>query len=93
MWDVGVRSSYVAAWHAAQITVPRKSGLMVAISGYTGVAYTYGTVFGTVRSAVDRMARDMAVELQPHKKAGLACLLQHIDPVHLLPGPGMRQRA
>ena len=72
MWDVGVRSSYVAAWHAAQIMVPQKSGLMVAISGYTGVAYTYGTVFGTAKSAVDRMARDMAVELQPHNVASLS---------------------
>lgn len=67
MFEVGVRSNYVAAWHAAQIMVPRGSGLIVAISGYTGVSYTYGTVFGTCKSAVDRMARDMAVELEPHK--------------------------
>src|SRR6202046_3315942 len=31
MIDVGVRSSFVAAWHAAKIMVPQKSGLMVAI--------------------------------------------------------------
>ena len=72
MWDVGVRSSYVAAWHAANIMVPQKSGLIVAISGYTGVTFTYGTVFGTAKSAVDRMARDMAVELQPHRVASLS---------------------
>jgi NAD(P)-dependent dehydrogenase (short-subunit alcohol dehydrogenase family) len=72
MWDVGVRSSYVAAWHAAQIMVPQKSGLIVAISGYTGVAYTYGVVFGTAKSAVDRMARDMAIELKPHNIASLS---------------------
>jgi NAD(P)-dependent dehydrogenase (short-subunit alcohol dehydrogenase family) len=72
MWDVGVRSSYVAAWHAAKLMVPQKSGLIVAISGYTGVTYTYGTIFGTAKSAVDRMARDMAVELQPHNIASLS---------------------
>ncbi|QFG26221.1 SDR family NAD(P)-dependent oxidoreductase [Actinomadura sp. WMMB 499] len=66
MVDVGVRSNYVAAWHAARIMTPRRSGLVVAISGYTGVSYTYGVVFGTAKSAVDRMARDMAVELRPH---------------------------
>ena len=44
--------------------VPQKSGLIVAISGYVGVTYTYGVVFGTCKSAVDRMARDMAIELQ-----------------------------
>lgn len=66
MVDVGVRSNFVAAWHAAKIMVPQGSGLIVAISGYVGVAYTYGTIFGTCKSAVDRMARDMAVELKPH---------------------------
>jgi len=66
MFEVGVRSNFVAAWHAARIMVPRRSGLIVATSGYTGVAYTYGVVFGTCKAAVDRMARDMAIELKPH---------------------------
>lgn len=65
MVDVGVRSNFVAAWHAARIMAPRKSGLIVAISGYTGVTYTYGVIFGMAKTAVDRMARDMAVELKP----------------------------
>ncbi|WP_020106127.1 SDR family NAD(P)-dependent oxidoreductase [Nocardia sp. 348MFTsu5.1] len=65
MIDVGVRSNFVAAWHAAKIMAPQKSGLVVAISGYTGVSYTYGVLFGTAKSAADRMARDMAVELKP----------------------------
>lgn len=72
MMDVGVRSNFVAAWHAAKIMAPQKSGLMVAISGYTGVAYTYGVVFGTSKSAVDRMARDMAIELKPHNVASIS---------------------
>ena len=71
MWDVGVKSNYVAAWHAAQIMVPQKSGLIVAIAGYAAVTYTYGVVFGTSKSAVDRMARDMAIELEPHNIASL----------------------
>jgi NAD(P)-dependent dehydrogenase (short-subunit alcohol dehydrogenase family) len=72
MFEVGVRSNFVAAWHAARIMVPRKSGLIVAISGYTGVSYTYGVVFGTCKSAVDRMARDMAIELKPHGVASIS---------------------
>ena len=72
MVDVGVRSNFVAAWHAAKIMVPEKSGLIVAISGYVGVTYTYGVVFGLCKAAVDRMARDMAIELQPHNVASLA---------------------
>jgi len=72
MIDVGVRSSFVAAWHAAKIMVAQKSGLIVAISGYVGVTYTYGVIFGTCKSAVDRMARDMAIELQPHNVVSLS---------------------
>ena len=72
MIDVGVRSNFVAAWHAAQIMVPQQSGLMVTISGYTGVAYTYGVIFGTSKAAADRMARDMAIELEPHNIASVS---------------------
>ena len=68
MVDIGVRSNFVAAWHAAQIMVPQGSGLIVATSGYVGVTYTYGVIFGTCKSAVDRMARDMAVELKPAQR-------------------------
>jgi NAD(P)-dependent dehydrogenase (short-subunit alcohol dehydrogenase family) len=72
MIDVGVRSSYVAAWHAAHTMVPQKSGLIVAISGYVGVTYTYGVIFGTAKSAVDRMSRDLAIELKPHNVASIS---------------------
>ena len=71
MWDVGVKSNYVAAWHAAKIMVPQKSGLIVAISGFAAVTFTYGVIFGTSKSAVDRMARDMAIELEPHNVASV----------------------
>ena len=71
MWEVGVKSNYVAAWHAARMMVPQKSGLIVAISGFAAVTYTYGVIFGTSKSAVDRMARDMAIELEPHGVASL----------------------
>lgn len=72
MIDVGLRSNFVAAWHAAQIMVPQKSGLIVALSGYVGVTYTYNVIFGTCKSATDRMARDMAIELKPHNVASLS---------------------
>lgn len=72
MVDVGVRSNFVAAWHAARIMAPQKSGLIVAVSGYTGVTYTYGVIFGTSKSAVDRMSRDMAIELKPHGVASIS---------------------
>lgn len=72
MWDVGVRSNFVAAWHAARIMAPQGAGLIVAISGYSAVTYTYGVIFGTAKAAVDRMAHDMAVELRPHNVASVS---------------------
>jgi NAD(P)-dependent dehydrogenase (short-subunit alcohol dehydrogenase family) len=72
MIDVGLRSSFVASWHAARLMTPRKSGLIVAISGYVGVTYTYNVIFGTCKTATDRMARDMAIELKPHHVASLS---------------------
>jgi NAD(P)-dependent dehydrogenase (short-subunit alcohol dehydrogenase family) len=75
MVDVGARSNYVAAWHAARLMLPRRSGLIVATSGYTGVTYTYGVAFGTCKAAVDRMARDMAIELKPHNITSISLWL------------------
>ena len=72
IFDTGVRAAFVAAWHAAQIMAPQKSGLIVALSGYVGVTYTYDVIFGTTKTATDRMARDMAKELQPHNVASLS---------------------
>lgn len=72
MVDVGVRSNFVAAWHAAQLMVRQGSGLIVATSGYVGVTYTYGVLFGMCKTAVDRMARDMAIELAPHGIASVS---------------------
>jgi NAD(P)-dependent dehydrogenase (short-subunit alcohol dehydrogenase family) len=72
IFDIGVRSGFVAAWHAAKIMVPQKSGLIVGLSGYVGVNYTYSTIFGTAKTAVDRMARDMGIELKPHGVASVS---------------------
>jgi NAD(P)-dependent dehydrogenase (short-subunit alcohol dehydrogenase family) len=71
MMDVGVKSNFIAAWHAAQIMVSQRSGLIVNISGYAAVTYTYGVLFGTSKTAVGRMGRDMAVELKPHGVASI----------------------
>ena len=72
MVDIGLRAAYVAAWQAARIMVPQQSGLIVDISGYVGVTYTYNVIFGTCKSGLDRMARDMGVELKPHNVASIS---------------------
>jgi NAD(P)-dependent dehydrogenase (short-subunit alcohol dehydrogenase family) len=70
--DTGVRAAFVAAHHAAKIMTAQGSGLIVALSGYVGVTYTYDVIFGTAKSATDRMARDMAIELKPFNVASLS---------------------
>ncbi len=72
MIDIGLRSYYVAAWHAAQIMIPQKSGLMAATSGYIARTYALSVIFGVCKTGVDRMARDMAIELKPHKVASVS---------------------
>lgn len=72
IFDTGVRGAFVFAHHAAKIMAPQGSGLIVGISGYVGVTYTYDVIFGTTKTATDRMARDMAIELQPHGVASIS---------------------
>ncbi|MFN4136597.1 MAG: SDR family NAD(P)-dependent oxidoreductase [Novosphingobium meiothermophilum] len=71
MLDVGVDGAFVASWHAARMMVPQGSGLIVGISGYAAVTYTYGVLFGLSKTALGRMMRDMAIELKPHGVAAL----------------------
>lgn len=72
MWQVGARSYYTASWHAAKMMARQRSGLIVMISGYTGVTYTYGVAFGATKAIVDRIARDMAIELEPFGVAAIS---------------------
>ncbi|WP_407158279.1 SDR family NAD(P)-dependent oxidoreductase [Bradyrhizobium sp. STM 3557] len=69
IWDtlhrVGLRSHFVASQHAVPLMLPQKRGLIVNTSSGGGVRYTFNVPFGVQKSGVDRMARDMAHELQP----------------------------
>ena len=72
IFDTGLRAAFVASYHAAQIMVPQKSGLIVGISGFVGVTYTYDVIFGTTKAGMDRMMRDMALELKEHNVAAVS---------------------
>jgi dehydrogenase/reductase SDR family protein 1 len=69
LWDqlihVGCRGHYVASHAAAPIMVEQKSGLVVNISSFAGAAYIFNVIYGVGKAAVDRMAKDMAVEFKP----------------------------
>tara|TARA_R110000824_G_scaffold77330_3_gene195654 strand:- start:684 stop:1547 length:864 start_codon:yes stop_codon:yes gene_type:complete len=60
--NVGIRSSYVASWHAARMMVPRNSGLIVFTSASGAAHYVYGPGYGAHKAGVDKMAFDMGVD-------------------------------
>ncbi|MBR0898271.1 SDR family NAD(P)-dependent oxidoreductase [Bradyrhizobium tropiciagri] len=69
LWDtmhrVGLRSHFVASQFAVPLMLPQGRGLIVNTSSGGGIRYTFNVPFGVQKSGVDRMARDMAHELQP----------------------------
>jgi NAD(P)-dependent dehydrogenase (short-subunit alcohol dehydrogenase family) len=61
---VGLRSGYVAAYYAAPLLVRQGSGLVVFVSGKGAMRYMFGPAYGAQKSATDKFAADMAVELR-----------------------------
>lgn len=72
MFDVGLRSTYVASWHAAAMMVPAGRGLIAGISFYGSVSYFHGPAYGAQKAALDKMMFDMAVDLKSHNVAAVS---------------------
>jgi NAD(P)-dependent dehydrogenase (short-subunit alcohol dehydrogenase family) len=66
MIAIGLRSSYVAAWHAAPLMVAAGRGMIANISFYGAVSYFHGPAYGAAKAGTDKMAADMAIDLAPH---------------------------
>ncbi|MBQ0760837.1 MAG: NAD(P)-dependent dehydrogenase (short-subunit alcohol dehydrogenase family) [Zhongshania sp.] len=66
--NVGLRSSYVAAYYAAPLLV-RQGGLLVNTSSPGGRSYMHGPAYGAGKAGVDKMAHDMAVDFEPYQVA------------------------
>lgn len=69
IWDdqvgTGARCHYLACWHAAQMLFDGTGKLIVNVSSPGGLGYHFSTSYGVGKTALDRMAADMAVELKP----------------------------
>ena len=63
--DVGLRSAYVASWHAARLMVAKKQGLIVFGSSFGASCYMHGPAYGAQKAGLDKFAHDMAVDLKP----------------------------
>jgi dehydrogenase/reductase SDR family protein 1 len=58
--------------YAAPMMVRQRSGLIVNISSGGGGQYLFSVAYGVGKCAVDRMAKDMAVELHPYDVAAVS---------------------
>lgn len=69
LWDVGMRSHYLAAWYAAPLLVANGEGLVVNTSSFGGRIYMHGPAYGAGKAAVDKMSHDMAHDFRPFNVA------------------------
>jgi dehydrogenase/reductase SDR family member 1 len=71
LWDsmnrVGVRSDYVASALAVPLMIRSGEGLVVSLSSFAGQVFIPPVAYGVAHVAIDRLARDMAEELRPHR--------------------------
>lgn len=72
MFDVGLRSSYVASHCAAPLMVAQQRGLMIFTSASGAAHYVFGAAYGVHKAGMDKMAADMAVDLKEHNVAALS---------------------
>ena len=70
IWDdvigVGLRSHYVASWHAAPLMIDQGRGLIVNVSSHGSREYLMGVSYGVGKAGVEKLTTDMARELQEH---------------------------
>jgi NAD(P)-dependent dehydrogenase (short-subunit alcohol dehydrogenase family) len=62
--DVGLRSSYVASYHAAPLLVRQSRGLIAFTSSPGSVCYMHGPAYGAQKAGIDKMTADMAVDFR-----------------------------
>ena len=64
IFDVGLRSAYVASWHAARMMVREGRGLIAFSSSFGGSCYMHGPAYGAQKAGVDKLAHDMEVDFR-----------------------------
>ena len=62
--NVGLRSAYIASWHAAQMMVEQGRGLIAFGSSFGASCYMHGPAYGAQKAGLDKFAHDMAVDLR-----------------------------
>jgi NAD(P)-dependent dehydrogenase (short-subunit alcohol dehydrogenase family) len=76
---VGLRSHYVASYHAAALLIASGRGLIVNTGHYGAVCYYQGPAYGAQKAGADKMAADMAKELRPYNVAAVSIWMGGLD--------------
>lgn len=63
MITIGLRSNYVAAWHAVPLMLETGGGVIAHISSFGAVSYHMGPAYGAAKAGTDKMTHDMAVDI------------------------------
>lgn len=78
--DVGLRSHYLASFHAAPIMVRQGRGLIAFTSSFGSVCYMHGPAYGAQKAGVDKFAADMGVDFRD-EKTGVAAVSLWMGPL------------
>ena len=73
--DVGLRSAFIASWHAAHLMVPAGRGLIAMGSSFGAACYMHGPAYGAQKAGLDKMAWDMSFDLREHGVAAVSLWL------------------
>jgi len=76
IWDdqvgIGLRSHYVASWHAAPLLFEAAPGSAILnVSSPGGLGYLYSSSYGAGKAGLDRLTADMALELADRQVAAV----------------------
>lgn len=70
--DVGLRSGYVASFHAAPLMIRTGGGVIAFTSSFGSACYMHGPAYGAQKAGVDKFAADMGVDLAEHDVAAVS---------------------
>ncbi|RJG13409.1 SDR family NAD(P)-dependent oxidoreductase [Pseudomonas cavernicola] len=73
--EVGLRSAYVASYHAAPLLVRGGHGLIAFTSSFGAGCYMHGPAYGAQKAGCDKLAADMAVDFEGTGVAALSLWL------------------
>lgn len=62
--NVGLRSHYIASFHAAPLLIASGRGVVAFTSSFGSVCFMHGPAYGAQKAGIDKLAADMAVDFR-----------------------------